>query len=153
MIDGHLVTPLGLAALFVGVVGAIVMAGSIGKERSEISASLATIEAIGGPMPDDMRKVYDKPFSERVAQPTQAWFANLARTLSGVNWAKNMTRRLEMAGNPRAGTPSASWRGRLSRESASPASSGGCCSCPDAHSLHSSGVRSLASSASSCLTC
>ncbi len=45
-------------------------------------------------------RVYDKPFSERVTQPTQAWLANLARTISGVNWSRNMARRLEMAGNP-----------------------------------------------------
>jgi DMSO/TMAO reductase YedYZ molybdopterin-dependent catalytic subunit len=41
----------GLAALFVGLAAAIVMAGSIGRERSEISSSLAAIEAIGGPIP------------------------------------------------------------------------------------------------------
>ncbi len=95
-----LVLLLGLAALFAGVVVTVVVAGSMMKERSEISASMANIEAISGPVPDDMRQVYDKPFSERVTQPTQAWLANLARTISGVNWSRNMARRLEMAGNP-----------------------------------------------------
>lgn len=91
---------VGLAALFAGVAVALVIAGSMAKERSEISASLASIEAISGPLPDDMRRVYDKPFNERVTRPAQARLANIARTLSGVNWLRNMTRRLEMAGNP-----------------------------------------------------
>ena len=95
-----LVLIVGLLALFAGTVVAIVIAGSIGKERSEISSSLAAIEAISGPIPDDMRQVYDKPFNERVTKPVSAWFANIARTLSGVNWSGKTSRRLEMAGNP-----------------------------------------------------
>ena len=35
-----------------GLAAAIVLAGSIGRERSEISSSLAAIEAIGGPIPE-----------------------------------------------------------------------------------------------------
>lgn len=91
---------VGLAILFIGVAGAIVMAGTITRERSEVSASLAAIEAISGPMPAEMRQAYDKPFNERVAQPLKARFARIARTISGVAWTKNMNRRLEMAGSP-----------------------------------------------------
>ena len=74
---------LGLGALFVGIAAAIVVAGSIGRERSEISSSLAAIEAIGGPIPEDMRAAYDKPFNARVTRPIQLWAARVARTLSG----------------------------------------------------------------------
>ena len=98
MSDWYLIA--GLAAVFVGVAVIILMAGIIGKERSQVSASMAAIEAISGPVPDDMRSQYDKPFNERVTKPTQAWFAGIARTLVGANWAKNTTRRLDMAGNP-----------------------------------------------------
>lgn len=91
---------LGLAGLFVGVVAIIVVSGSIMRERSEVSASLAAIEAISGPVTDDMRRAYDRPFDSRVTKPTGAWLANIARTLAGVNWAKNTARRLQMAGNP-----------------------------------------------------
>lgn len=91
---------LGLAALFLGLVAVIVISGTISREHSEISASLASIEAIGGPVPDEMRQVYDEPFSTRVTKPTLAFFANLGRTFSGANWAKSMTGRLERAGNP-----------------------------------------------------
>ena len=90
----------GLAAVFLGVAAAIALAGAIGKERSEINSSMAAIEAIGGPLPDDMRNTYDKPFGTRVGGPAQLWVMDKARTLAGVNWAKNTTRRLEMAGNP-----------------------------------------------------
>ena len=92
----------GLALVFLGIVTVIVMAGIIGKERSQVSASMAAIEAISGPVPDDMRSQYDQPFNTRVTKPTQAWLANGARTLAGANWAKNTARRLDMAGNPAA---------------------------------------------------
>jgi tight adherence protein C len=90
----------GLGALFLGVAGAIVLAGSIGRERSQISASLQAIEAISGPIPDGMKQVYDKPFGERVTQPVLAWFARVARTISGANWVSNANKRIEKAGNP-----------------------------------------------------
>jgi tight adherence protein C len=90
----------GLAALFLGVVGAIVLAGSIGRERSQISASLQAIESISGPIPDAMKQVYDKPFGERVTQPVLGWFASVARTVSGANWAANVNKRIDKAGNP-----------------------------------------------------
>lgn len=91
---------LGLAAIFLGLATAIVVAGSIGRERSEISSSLAAIEAIGGPVPDDMRVEYDKPFDARVTKPVQAWAARVARTLAGANWSINTAKRLDKAGNP-----------------------------------------------------
>lgn len=96
----NLLLALGLLGIFLGIVAVIFVAGSIGRERSQVSSSLAAIEAISGPVPDDMRRVYDKPFKERFGQPAQASLANAARTLVGVNWAKTTTRRLEKAGNP-----------------------------------------------------
>ena len=91
---------LGLSLIFLGVATVILMAGVIGKERSQVSASMAAIEAISGPVPDGMRTQYDQPFNARVTKPTQAWLAQVARTLTGVNWAKNTAHRLDMAGNP-----------------------------------------------------
>lgn len=90
----------GLAAIFLGIATVILMAGVIGKERSQVSASMAAIEAISGPVPDSMRSQYDQPFNARVTKPIQSWLANAARTVAGVNWAKNTNRRLDMAGNP-----------------------------------------------------
>lgn len=90
----------GLVALFVGVAAAIVIFEAIGRERSQVSSSLATIEAISGPIPDSMRRQYDQPFKARVARPVQGWLARVARTLSGVSWARNTQRRLGMAGSP-----------------------------------------------------
>ena len=91
---------LGLLALFAGIAAVIVLVGSITRERSQLSASLKTIEAIGGPIPDPMRRQYDKPFNERVTVPAAAGLASVARTLSGANWARNTAVRLAKAGNP-----------------------------------------------------
>lgn len=90
----------GLAALFVGLTAMIVLVGSLTRERSQISASLHTIEAISGSVPEKMRREYDKPFSERVTGPATGWLASVARTLSGANWSTNTAVRLNKAGNP-----------------------------------------------------
>ena len=90
----------GLAAVFIGVAAIIILVGAIGRERSQISASLASIEAISGPIPDGMKQAYDQPFNKRVTRPVQASLANAARTVAGVNWSKNATLRLDRAGNP-----------------------------------------------------
>jgi tight adherence protein C len=90
----------GLSLLFLGVAFAIAMAGAIGRERSQVSAAMASIEAISGPVPDDMRRQYDQPFNSRVTRPFVSRLAGISRTLVGANWAKNTTKRLDMAGNP-----------------------------------------------------
>jgi tight adherence protein C len=90
----------GLLALFAGLTAIIVLAGSLIRERSQIQASLNAIESISGPVPETMRREYDKPFNERVTAPAAAWLASVARTLSGANWARNTAVRLDRAGNP-----------------------------------------------------
>lgn len=90
----------GLAALFVGLTAIIVLVGSLTRERSQIAASLHAIESISGPVPETMRREYDKPFNERVTGPAATWLASIARTLSGANWARNTAVRLDKAGNP-----------------------------------------------------
>lgn len=91
---------LGLLMLFLGVAALITIGGTITRERSQVSASLATIEAISGPVPEDMRREYDQPFDQRVVRPLQQWAARIARTLSGASWAKHTAARLDRAGNP-----------------------------------------------------
>ena len=59
---------LGLATVFVGVAGALVLAGGIGNEHSRAARTLATIEQ-AGPVPDSMRAEVDPPFSDRVLTP------------------------------------------------------------------------------------
>ena len=70
-----LVLFLGLAALFMGVSAAIVLAGTIGRERSEISSSLASIEAIGG----QSGKQGEKKYRCRQRQTHQPQIEGIAR--------------------------------------------------------------------------
>lgn len=90
----------GLALLFGGAAVAIATAGVIGRERSQVSAAMASIEAITGPIPADMRRAYDQPFNTRVTRPFVSRLASLTRTVAGANWATNTAKRLDMAGNP-----------------------------------------------------
>jgi tight adherence protein C len=91
---------LGLAGLFLGVALAITLAGALGRERSQVSGSLAAIEAIGGPIPDAMRRELDQPFGVRVVGPFQASLARVGRRLTGADWAPRAALRLDRAGNP-----------------------------------------------------
>jgi tight adherence protein C len=61
---------------------------------------MAAIEAISGPVPEQMRVAYDKPFTERVGGPVRNWMVNAARVISGSAWSSSTARRLEMAGSP-----------------------------------------------------
>lgn len=91
---------IGLAGLFLGMSLAIALAGAIGRERSQVSGSLAAIEAIGGPVPDDMRRQLDQPFNVRVAVPLQQSLTRMGRRLTGAEWNASAVRRLDRAGNP-----------------------------------------------------
>jgi tight adherence protein C len=91
---------IGLTGLFLGVAMAISMAGAIGRERSQVSGSLAAIDAISGPVPEDMRRQLDQPFRERVTTPVQRNLTGLGRRLTGAEWNAGAVRRLDRAGNP-----------------------------------------------------
>ena len=105
----------GLALVFLGVATVILMAGIIGKERSQVSASMAAIEAISGPVPDEMRTQYDQPFNTRVTKPVQAWLANARADTGGRELGQEHHPAPRHGREPsRAGTRSASWRPRPS---------------------------------------
>lgn len=90
---------LGLSALFVGVAAAIVLAGQIIRERSEISASLNAISSIS-PASSVPTQVPEKPFKDRVTDPVRQWAAGIARSVSGGDWSRNTAGTLDRAGNP-----------------------------------------------------
>ncbi len=91
---------VGLGGLFFGLALAISLGGALGRERSQVSGSLAAIEAIGGPVPDDMRRELDRPFGIRVLRPLQAGLAAIGRRLTGGDWTPRAAARLERAGSP-----------------------------------------------------
>ena len=119
---------LGLARSFVGIAAAIVLAGSIGRERSEISSSLAAIEAIGGPIPEDMRSDYDQPFDARVTKPAQLGGSRGTNTLRRQLVAQHGQAPGQGREPPGVGSRADSGHQDAWRPSASRASSAGCSS-------------------------
>lgn len=95
-----LVLLLATSLLFVGLTVLLVTVGTMARERSQVSASLAAIESISGPMPTAMREAYDQPFHERVTEPTLNWLTKTARKVVGADWPAKTRRRLDMAGAP-----------------------------------------------------
>ena len=95
---GDLVLWIGLAAVFLGILGVfIAFAGS--RETSGVARSLAAVEAIKA-APPGMRQELDLPFGERVTKPFLASLTRLGRRFTPSDQTARMRRRLDLAGNP-----------------------------------------------------
>ncbi len=89
----------GLAAVFVGVFGALAVLAFSGAERRGVARSLAAVEAIkAGPKP--MASELDRPFRERVTAPAFARLVGWGRRLTPVGRTERLRHKLDVAGNP-----------------------------------------------------
>jgi tight adherence protein C len=95
----NLVLALGLGALFLGVVVAMLALGGSASDRQQVSRSLAAIEAMQ-PARERIRRDIDRPFNERVVQPLLRRLSVLGRAFSPRDETTRLRRKLEMAGNP-----------------------------------------------------
>jgi tight adherence protein C len=89
----------GLAALFVGVVGAIVSFGLAASERQQVSRSLAALDALG-PKPEAVRRELDRPFNERVVGPLVARLGRFGSRFSPRDEPSRLRHKIELAGSP-----------------------------------------------------
>ncbi len=95
---GDVVLWVGLAAVFLGIVGIFVaFAGK--SEPTGVARSLAAVEAIRA-APADMRKDLDRPFGDRVGQPFFGWLTRIGRRFTPSDQTARMRRKLDLAGNP-----------------------------------------------------
>jgi tight adherence protein C len=90
---------LGLGALFLGVVVALLAMVSSASDRQQVSRSLAAIEAIQ-PSRERIRREIDRPFNDRVLAPLVTRLSRLGRAFSRRDETTRLRRKLEMAGNP-----------------------------------------------------
>ena len=89
---------VGLAAVFLGIVGIVGSAAFGGADRG-VARSLAAVEAINS-APASMRRDLDKPFNERVTGPFVGWLTRLGRRFTPADQTARMRRKLDLAGNP-----------------------------------------------------
>lgn len=90
---------LGVAAIFVGIVGAIVSLGVAASQRQQVSRSLAALDALG-PRPEQVRRELDRPFSERVINPLVARLGRLGNRFGPRDESVRLRHKLELAGSP-----------------------------------------------------
>jgi tight adherence protein C len=88
-----------VAAIFVGIVGAIVSLGVAASQRQQVSRSLAALDALG-PRPEQVRRELDRPFSERVINPLVARLGRLGNRFSPRDESVRLRHKLELAGSP-----------------------------------------------------
>lgn len=91
---------LGLAAITLAIVLALIAIGSLTSERSEVTRSLAAISATTQADPDLRARELEQPFADRVITPSYARLADLGRKLTPVHQSERLSLRLDAAGNP-----------------------------------------------------
>ena len=94
-----LVLLVGLVAVFAGLVTVVVAAGGAASERRAVGRSLAAVEAIRS-APSSMRPEIDRPFGERVLQPTMERLTRAGRRLTAADQTDGLRLKLDLAGNP-----------------------------------------------------
>lgn len=90
---------VGLLAIFVGVIGAVMSFGLAASDRQRVSRSLAALDALG-PKPEAVRRELDRPFNERVVSPLVARLGRLGNRFSPRDESTRLRHKLELAGNP-----------------------------------------------------
>jgi tight adherence protein C len=90
---------LGVAAIFIGIVGAIVSLGAAASQRQQVSRSLAALDALG-PQSDRVRRELDRPFNERVVGPLVARLGQLGNRFSPRDESARLRPKLALAGSP-----------------------------------------------------
>lgn len=95
---------LGIAGVFGGLLVALVALGVGTRERAAVGRSLAAIDALENASPDLRQRELDRPFGERVVEPTIAGFSRLGRRFTPAQQTEGLARRLELAGSPEGWT-------------------------------------------------
>jgi len=94
----------GLLAVFAGLAIALTSAVAVGRQRSQVAHSLATIQGMGS-VPTEMLQRLDPPFAQRVTVPLRAALVGAAKRLTPSDWNARVRSRLDLAGNPRGWDP------------------------------------------------
>lgn len=89
----------GLGGVFLSLGIALTVIGVATQEKRSVGRSLAAMEALTA-APEEMQEELDRPFSERVVEPTIARFNKIGRRLSAADTGERIQHRLDVAGNP-----------------------------------------------------
>ncbi len=102
-IPSTLLLTLGIGGIFASLTIALTVIGVTTQERKSVGRSLAALEALTS-APDEMKQELDKPFRERVIEPTLARFSALGRRFTPSDKGERIQHRLDLAGNPEGWT-------------------------------------------------
>jgi len=89
---------LGLAAVFLGIVG-VISSALVGNPRGGVARSLAAVEALRL-APDSMIVDLDLPFTDRILLPLMVRFTRLGRRFTAADQTARLRKKLDLAGNP-----------------------------------------------------
>ncbi|TAK71060.1 MAG: type II secretion system F family protein [Actinomycetota bacterium] len=89
----------GLAAIFLGVVVAVLVVAGITVRRRQIARSMAAVE-VRRSAPDARLRGTDSPFADRVVGPAFDRLVLIGQRFTAEDQAARLRRRLDLAGNP-----------------------------------------------------
>src|SRR4028118_891741 len=90
---------LGVAAVFAGLLVALIAAGALRSEPAGQARSLSILEAYSS-APASMRAELQPDFSERILNPLMGRLTGLGRRLTPADNAERLRAKLDAAGNP-----------------------------------------------------
>jgi tight adherence protein C len=95
---------LGLACVAVAVLLIALALADVGSD-SAVRRSLTTVAALGSRRPSVREQELNRPFVDRVLDPTVAWFVRLGRRFTPEDGVHRIKSRLDQAGNPSGWDP------------------------------------------------
>jgi len=90
----------GITAIFLGLFGLLAAIGGLTSDRRQVGRSLEAVRSLGGPVPAEMQRELDIPFSERVLGPSMGRLTGYGRKLSPKGRDEVIQRKLDHAGSP-----------------------------------------------------
>lgn len=90
---------LGLGAIFLAITLLLATVGAITTERQAVNRSLAAVQAINT-SPTSMQAELDRPFKERVTEPSLQGLSRFGRRFTPADQAQRIKHKLDLAGNP-----------------------------------------------------
>jgi tight adherence protein C len=97
--SSQLLLPLGVVAIFAGLLFIVLALGATASDRQQVGRSLAALDAISSRR-EEVRRELDRPFAERVLGPIVTRLSRIGSQFSPKDESSKLRHRIDLAGNP-----------------------------------------------------
>jgi tight adherence protein C len=97
--SSQLLLPLGVVAIFAGLLFIVLALGATASDRQQVGRSLAALDAMSSRR-EEARRELDRPFAERVLGPIVTRLSRIGSQFSPRDESSKLRHRIDLAGNP-----------------------------------------------------